>query len=74
MKENNSKFDGFAPRLIAESLKKWASHTKFVRDKLMERLSQPEDNMDRRIAEIFKNEEEEKQRQVAAALMVQTHA
>ena len=59
MKDNNSKFDGFAPMLIAESLKKWASHTKFVRDKLIERLSQPEDDLDRRIAEIINAQDEE---------------
>jgi hypothetical protein len=34
MKTQNQKFDGFAHTLIAESLKRWASHNRFVADKL----------------------------------------
>jgi len=34
MKDSNKKFEGFAHNLIAESLKKWAGHSKFVAAKL----------------------------------------
>lgn len=61
MKASNAKFDSFAHELIAESLKKWAKNAQFVRDKLKQRLSMPEDDLDRKIAEeIKKNEEKEK--------------
>jgi hypothetical protein len=38
MKISNKKFEGFAHNLIAESLKRWASQSSFVADKLLERL------------------------------------
>ena len=50
MKTQNQKFDGFAHTLIAESLKRWASHNRFVADKLQERLRNPLDELDEKIA------------------------
>ena len=39
MKDANSKFEGFAHTLIAESLKKWSANAQFVKDKLKQRLT-----------------------------------
>ena len=39
MKDSNKKFEGFAHNLIAESLRKWAEHSKFVSAKLEKKLS-----------------------------------
>ena len=41
--------------MIAESLKRWASHNKFVADKLAERLKHPLDDLDQKIANIVLN-------------------
>jgi hypothetical protein len=41
--------------LIAESLKRWATHSNFVDDKLKERLRNPVDDLDRKIAEVMFN-------------------
>jgi len=46
LKESNRKFEGFAHNLISESLKKWASTSNFVADKLKIRLSNPKDDLD----------------------------
>ena len=56
MKDSNKKFEGFAHNLIAESLKKWAAHSKFVAAKLEQRLRCPVDELDRKIAEVIFNE------------------
>ena len=53
MKDANKKFEGFAHNLIAESLKRWANHSKFVADKLKERLKTPLDELDKKIAEVL---------------------
>lgn len=53
MKHQNSKFDGFAHALIAESIKRWANTNKFVADKLLERLKRPVDELDSQIADII---------------------
>lgn len=53
MKDSNRKFEGFAHNLIAESLKRWANHSRFVADKLAERLKKPQDELDKRIAEVM---------------------
>jgi hypothetical protein len=53
MKDANKKFEGFAHNLIAESLKRWANHSKFVADKLTQRLKNPKDELDKRIAEVM---------------------
>lgn len=53
MKETNKKFEGFAHNLIAESLKRWATHSNFVADKLKERLKQAHDDLDKKIAEVM---------------------
>lgn len=50
MKDSNSKFEGFAHNLIAESLKRWARKSVFVADKLAERLKYPVDDLDKLIA------------------------
>ena len=50
MKDSNKKFGGFAHNLIAESLKRWAQHSDFVADKLKERLQNPLDDLDHKIA------------------------
>ena len=50
MKDSNKKFEGFAHKLIAESLREWASHSKFVKAKLDQRLKAPIDELDKRIA------------------------
>lgn len=57
MKESNSKFEGFAHNLIAESLKRWARDSPFVADKLKERLRFPIDELDRQIAETMFDED-----------------
>ena len=57
MKDSNRKFEGFAHTLIAESLQKWSSCSKFVEDKLIQRLKVPIDELDSKIAEvIFSND------------------
>ena len=53
MKDSNKKFEGFAHNLIAESLKRWANKSIFVADKLKERLSHPQDDIDKKIAEVM---------------------
>lgn len=53
MKESNRKFEGFAHDLIAESLKEWASHSKFVKAKLEQRLQNTIDALDIKIAEVI---------------------
>ena len=53
MKEANKKFQGFAHNLIAESLKRWATQSCFVADKLKERLKNPVDELDQKIAEVM---------------------
>lgn len=53
MKEANKRFEGFAHNLIAESLKRWATQSPFVRDKLNERLKNPLDELDRKISEVM---------------------
>lgn len=56
MKESNKKFEGFAHNLIAESLKRWAKNSTFVADKLRQRLTQEEkelDDLDRKIGDII---------------------
>lgn len=53
MKDANRKFEGFAHELIAESLRRWATQSPFVRDKLNERLRKPRDQLDRQIAEVM---------------------
>mmetsp|Transcript_16669 Transcript_16669/g.25701 ORF Transcript_16669/g.25701 Transcript_16669/m.25701 type:complete len:80 (+) Transcript_16669:827-1066(+) len=58
MKDSNKKFQGFAHNLIAESLRKWASHSKFVAAKLEQRLRAPIDELDEKIAEVIFNGEE----------------
>ena len=53
MKEANKKFEGFAHNLIAESLKRWATQSNFVADKLKERLKNPTEELDQKIAEVM---------------------
>ena len=53
MKEANKKFEGFAHNLIAESLKRWATQSNFVADKLKERLKNPLDELDQKISEVM---------------------
>ena len=53
MKDANKKFEGFDHNLIAESLKRWAQQSNFVADKLTERLKNPIDDLDRKIAEVM---------------------
>jgi hypothetical protein len=54
MKESNKKFDGFAHDLIAESLKEWAQESKFVQDKLDQRLKiDTKDELDKKIAKAY---------------------
>lgn len=53
MKDSNKKFEGFAHNLIAESLKKWAGHSKFVAAKLEQRLMAPIDELDEKIANVL---------------------
>ena len=53
MKVSNEKFEGFAPELIAKSLKKWGQQSNFVAAKLQERLQCPKDELDKNIAEIM---------------------
>ena len=53
LKESNRKFEGFAHNLISESIKRWASTSDFVTDKLMVRLQHPQDELDKKIAEIM---------------------
>ena len=53
MKISNEKLEGFAPELIAKSLKKWGTEYEFVAAKLQERLQCPKDELDRKIAEIM---------------------
>ena len=53
MKEANKKFEGFAHNLIAESLKRWADQSNFVDDKLKERLKNPLDALDEKIAAVM---------------------
>ena len=64
MRDSNKKFEGFAHTLIAESLKKWANHSKFVAAKLEQRLQAPIDELDEKIAEVIfagnKKEQEKK--------------
>jgi hypothetical protein len=47
MKESSKKFEGFAHNLIAESLKRWATQSSFVSEKLKERLMNPVDDLDK---------------------------
>lgn len=53
MKESSKKFEGFAHNLIAESLKRWATQSSFVSEKLKERLMNPVDDLDKQIAQIM---------------------
>lgn len=53
IKRNNTKFEGFAHNLIAETLKKWALGSQFVAQKLEQRLRAPVDELDRQIAEVI---------------------
>ena len=54
MKEANKKFEGFAHKLIAESLKEWASKSKFVQEKLNQRLHIKQgDELDSLIAQCY---------------------
>lgn len=53
MKDTSKKFEGFAHNLIAESLKRWASHSTFVSEKLKERLLEPVDTLDAQIASVM---------------------
>ena len=54
MKASNSKFDGFAHTLIAESLRKWSKENVFVKDKLNQRLTMPGmDELDHKIAKVL---------------------
>ena len=53
MKDSNRKFEGFAHTLIAESLQKWSSSSKFVADKLTQRLKVPIDELDTKVAEVI---------------------
>jgi len=46
MKDSSKKFEGFAHNLIAESLKRWASQSTFVSEKLKERLMFSTDALD----------------------------
>ena len=50
LKESNRKFEDFAHELISESIKRWASTSSFVTDKLMIRLKHPQDELDSQIA------------------------
>ncbi|CAI2377761.1 unnamed protein product [Moneuplotes crassus] len=51
LKESNRKFEDFAHELISECIKRWASTSDFVIDKLMIRLKHPQDELDRQIAQ-----------------------
>ena len=53
MKDSNKKFEGFAHDLIADSLKQWAGHSKFVAAKLEQRLNAPIDELDEQIAKNY---------------------
>ena len=54
MKDSNKKFEGFAHDLIAESLKEWALESKFVQDKLDQRLKiDNKDELDDKIAKAY---------------------
>ena len=54
MKDSNRKFEGFAHKLIAESLKEWASKSTFVQEKLNQRLHiDNKDELDALIAECY---------------------
>ena len=55
MKESNKKFEGFAHNLIAESLLQWAHNSHFVEAKLKQRLKFPEDELDKKIAQVINN-------------------
>ena len=57
MKESNKKFDEFAHNLIAESLKKWSMDSEFVQDKLKQRLENPVDELDTKIAGVIFSKE-----------------
>ena len=53
MKVSLEKFEGFAPEIIAKSLKEWGRKESFIAAKLQERLQYPKDELDRKIAEIM---------------------
>ena len=53
MKDSNKKFAEFAHSLIAESLKRWAHQSNFVAVKLEERLRNPLDDLDSKIAAVM---------------------
>ena len=58
MKASNSKFQGFAYNIIAESLRTWSQKSQFIKEKLEQKLSKDEkelDTMDLRIAEVYFN-------------------
>jgi len=51
LKESNRKFKEFAHELISECIKRWASTSSFVADKLIIRLQHPQDELDKQIAQ-----------------------
>ena len=58
MKVQNCKFQGFAYNIIAESLRTWSQKSKFIKEKLEQKLSKSDeelDNMDLRIADVYFN-------------------
>ena len=67
MKDSNKKFQGFAHNLIAESLRKWASHSKFVAAKLEQRLRAPIDELDEKIADVIFNNKEDQEEEASGS-------
>lgn len=53
LKNTNERFGDFGYNLMAESIKRWTSQSKFVQDKLEARLRQCEDEIDQKLAEIL---------------------
>lgn len=49
LKENNRKYDEFAHKLIAESLKRWSGSNPMIQDKIIERLKNPQDSLDSKV-------------------------
>ena len=58
MVETNRKFEEFAHQLIAESLLKWSAKSQFVSDKLVQKLKNPVDPLDKKIADYLKEKDE----------------
>lgn len=57
MVETNRKFEEFAHTLIAESLLKWSDKSQFVSDKLVQKLKNPVDPLDIKIADYLKDKD-----------------